>query len=337
MFERFTEKARRSIFFARYETSGFGSPYIEAEHLLLGLLRVDKELTKRFLPSQAAIQSIRRQIEAHASLREKVSTSVDLPLSHECKRALSYGAEEAARLNHQHIGTLHLLLGILREEKTFAAELLREQGLTLDSIREDARKSETPPGQLGSAFIAGVGQWLAEREASGGIRTVTQARVANSTTSFAIYADDPPTENERGYDEDPAGKLAEIQKRIDAVVEAMEHAIANHQFEKARFYSEEENKERENLRLLREQFNWEEPPSRVPLLCLEIIRDDRFSDVQKRCNDYIAEGVAQVWILDPNSKRAYTATRSEGLRECKGDILRIDNPPLEMDLKKIFA
>ena len=79
MFERYTEKARRVIFFARYEASQFGSPCIETEHLLLGLLREDKALANRFLRSSASVESIRKQIEAHTTLREKVSTSVDLP------------------------------------------------------------------------------------------------------------------------------------------------------------------------------------------------------------------------------------------------------------------
>ena len=79
MFERYTEKARRVIFFARYEASQFGSPYIETEHLLLGLLREDKALTNRFLRSHASVESIRKQIEGHTTIREKVSTSVDLP------------------------------------------------------------------------------------------------------------------------------------------------------------------------------------------------------------------------------------------------------------------
>jgi len=98
MFERYTEKARRVIFFARYEASQFGSPYIETEHLLLGLLREDKALTNRFLRSHASVESIRKQIEAHTTIREKVSTSVDLPLSNECKRVLAYAVEEAERL-----------------------------------------------------------------------------------------------------------------------------------------------------------------------------------------------------------------------------------------------
>ena len=137
MFERYTEKARRVIFFARYEASQFGSPYIETEHLLLGLLREDKALTNRFLRSHASVESIRKQIEAHTTIREKVSTSVDLPLSNECKRVLAYAAEEAERLGHKHIGTEHLLLGLLREEKSFAAEILQERGLKLAGIREE--------------------------------------------------------------------------------------------------------------------------------------------------------------------------------------------------------
>src|SRR5438067_1998242 len=141
MFERYTETARRVIFFARYEASQFGSPYIETEHLLLGLLREDKALTNRFLRSHASVESIRKQIEGHTTIREKVSTSVDLPLSNECKRVLAYAAEEAERLSHKHIGTEHLLLGLLREEKCFAAEILTERGLRLPMIREELQKT----------------------------------------------------------------------------------------------------------------------------------------------------------------------------------------------------
>src|SRR5881409_1581098 len=116
MFERYTERARRVIFFARYEASQFGSTTIETEHLLLGLIREDKILTNRFLRNHSSIDSIRQQIEGRTAIHERVPTSADLPLSSECKRILAYAAEEAERLNHQHIGTEHLLLGILREE-----------------------------------------------------------------------------------------------------------------------------------------------------------------------------------------------------------------------------
>ena len=123
MFERYTEKAQRVIFFARYEASQFGSPYIETEHLLLGIMREDKALTSRFIgPLGPSGWDIRKEIEGHTMVREKVSTSVDLPLSNESKRLLAYSSEEADRLNEKHIGTEHLLLGMLREEKCFAAK-----------------------------------------------------------------------------------------------------------------------------------------------------------------------------------------------------------------------
>ena len=141
MFERYTEKARRVIFFARYEASQYGSQYIETEHLLLGLLREDKALANRFLRSHGSIESIRKEIEARITIRERISTSVEVPLSQECKRILNNAAEEAERLGHKHVGTEHLLLGILREEKCFGAEILQERGLRLSTLREELARS----------------------------------------------------------------------------------------------------------------------------------------------------------------------------------------------------
>jgi hypothetical protein len=139
MFERYTEKARRVIFFARYECSQYGSPYIETEHLLLGLLREDKALSARILPVGAG-EKIRVAIDARSLKSKPTSTSVDLPLSNEAKRVLVFGAEEADELGHQHIGPEHLLLGLLREETCFAAVLLGEHGVRLASARETVRQ-----------------------------------------------------------------------------------------------------------------------------------------------------------------------------------------------------
>ncbi len=145
MFERYTEKARRVIFFARYEASQFGAPAIEPEHLLLGLMREDKTLTGRFFPrAQVSIEAIRKEIEGRTLLREKISTSVELPLAPETKRVLAYAHEESDRLQHRHIGTEHLLLGLLREERSMAAEILYERGLRLNAVRDEiARQSGT--------------------------------------------------------------------------------------------------------------------------------------------------------------------------------------------------
>ncbi|HKZ53512.1 MAG TPA: ATP-dependent Clp protease ATP-binding subunit [Candidatus Acidoferrales bacterium] len=143
MFERYTEKARRVIFFARYEASQYGSPYIESEHLLLGLLREDKALTNRFLRGQGSLESIRKQVEGRTTIRERVSTSVELPFNDEVKQILLHAKEQAERMAHKHIGTEHLLLGLLSEEKCLAAEILQERGLRLSTVREELTRSQS--------------------------------------------------------------------------------------------------------------------------------------------------------------------------------------------------
>ena len=222
MFERYTEKARRVIFFARYEASQFGSPFIEAEHILLGVLREDKALTDRLFGSnpheagrptqielplevidaqkrlQFIVQGmenaiaihdfqgarayadeerrerenlrqlcqkhnlqdsgadfvgdptateVRRRIESLRQAHQKIPLSVDLPLSHQSKRALAFGAEEAKQLNHKHIGTEHLLLGLLREEASMAAQVLRERGLSAAGVRATVAPPSSDPEQ----------------------------------------------------------------------------------------------------------------------------------------------------------------------------------------------
>jgi hypothetical protein len=93
-------------------------------------------------------ESIRAQIEAATPRRVPSSTSVDLPLSNEGKRALAYGAQEAERLNDRHIGTEHLLLGLLREENCFAAKLLVERGAVLAELRAGIEKEPEQPFDL---------------------------------------------------------------------------------------------------------------------------------------------------------------------------------------------
>ena len=141
MFERYTEKARRVIFFARYEASQYGSPYIETEHLLLGLLREDRALAKKFLGEVNSEEGIRAEIEKHITPRERLSTSVEVPLTLESKKILNLAAEEADRLGHRHIGTEHVLLGLLRVEGgSLAGEILRARGVRVATLREQVAK-----------------------------------------------------------------------------------------------------------------------------------------------------------------------------------------------------
>jgi hypothetical protein len=153
MFERYTEKARRVIFFARYEASQFGSPFIETEHLLLGIFRDDKELIRRVL-LKLDIDSARQEIVSRTETHNQQLTSVDLPLSDHAKHALIYAAEEADRLNHRNIGTQHLLLGLVRDEQFSSAKILSRFGAKLETLRKQVEALGNPIPLLRSYVAA---------------------------------------------------------------------------------------------------------------------------------------------------------------------------------------
>jgi hypothetical protein len=135
MFERYTEKARRVIFFARYEASSFGTPYIDTEHLLLGLLREDKGLIRQ-VPLNVDYESARREmLKRLGSQVKKIPTTVDLPLSEDAKSVLKCAKEEADRLTAKRIDTEHLLLGLLRDPRFPSAKFLAHLGVNLESLR----------------------------------------------------------------------------------------------------------------------------------------------------------------------------------------------------------
>lgn len=144
MFERYTEKARRTVFFARYEASQLGSAYIETEHILLGLLREDVSLLTRLLPNLSA-QALREELTSRLARGSSVATSVDLPLSKESKNLLTDAAEEANRLSDSYIGTEHLLLALLRAPETYAAQVLHQNGARLAELRLAIARSPDRP------------------------------------------------------------------------------------------------------------------------------------------------------------------------------------------------
>jgi ATP-dependent Clp protease ATP-binding subunit ClpC len=156
MLEKFTEKAKRILFLARYEASQTGSKVIGTEHMLLGIIKENEDITAElFARSNINVDLLRGELEARGPSRERTSTSVEIPFSDEVKRVLSFAEEEAERLLHPSIGTEHLLLGLLREESSTAGCILTEKGMSLYMVREDLvnvlkkkspsrKKKETP-------------------------------------------------------------------------------------------------------------------------------------------------------------------------------------------------
>jgi ATP-dependent Clp protease ATP-binding subunit ClpC len=150
VFEKFTEKARRVMFFARYEASQFGAESIQSGHLLLGLLRESEKTSTQLLDRMGVQTSVLRErlISALTPRDKKItpsSTSIDIPMEEEVKRILQHATAESSKLNHKHVGAEHLLLGMLKEEQCLAGRLLREMGADLIAAKEillEATKEE---------------------------------------------------------------------------------------------------------------------------------------------------------------------------------------------------
>lgn len=333
MFERYTEKARRVIFFARYEASQFGSSTIESEHLLLGLLREDKATASHFLKTPEAMDDIRGQLKPPVSPPK--STSVDIQLSHESKRILAYGAEESERLNHKYIGPPHLLLGVLREEGSLAAKLLAERGVRLAAARQDVAAglvdvpesvSRTPRFAPPQSLLA----LLSEREQAGEITVTTGETVAGHFVDIAVFA-----RSEEPSPSTHAGKIARLRHQIRNLIGDMETAIAKHEFGEARRLSDEERRLRQELAREQQEVPAGAVPDPAPFLCILLFADVSLTRLRDRIDAFFKHGVAHVWMFDQADKRVYTASPAEGLREFTGDVLRIEQPALEFDRRQL--
>jgi uncharacterized protein (TIGR03435 family) len=162
MFERLTERARRALFFARDETSRLGSTSIDTEHLLLGVIREGKGLTGRlFADADIDFDEIRDDVLRRIPAQSKTSTSAETPLSPAAKRVLQHAVQEADRLSHDYVGTEHLLLGLLGEERSVAADVLTSRGVRPDRVRKqivelltdgERREHPGPPGTPANTF-----------------------------------------------------------------------------------------------------------------------------------------------------------------------------------------
>jgi len=137
MFEKFNESARRSLFFARYEATRTSSRTIRTEHLLLGLVRQsDDAMTEVLTELGVDVRELRDGLVNELVPLQPVGSSPDPPFADDTKRALAYSVHEADGLGHAHVGTEHLLLGLLRVEDSTAAQYLVGNGIDLYQLRE---------------------------------------------------------------------------------------------------------------------------------------------------------------------------------------------------------
>src|SRR5512147_543612 len=138
MFERFTDRARKVMALANQEAQRFNHEYIGTEHILLGLVKEGSGVGANVLKNlDIDLRKVRLEVEKLVKSGPEMVTMGKLPQTPRAKRVIEYAIEEARNLNHNYVGTEHLLLGLLREQDGVAAQVLMNLGLKLEDVREE--------------------------------------------------------------------------------------------------------------------------------------------------------------------------------------------------------
>src|ERR671914_565683 len=138
MFERFTDRARKVMALANQEAQRFNHEYIGTEHILLGLVKEGSGVAANVLKNlDIDLRKIRLEVEKLVQSSPETQPIGKLPQTPRAKKVIEYSIEEARNLNHNYVGTEHLLLGLLREQEGVAAQVLMNLGLKLEDVREE--------------------------------------------------------------------------------------------------------------------------------------------------------------------------------------------------------
>ncbi|MEM7623415.1 MAG: Clp protease N-terminal domain-containing protein, partial [Planctomycetota bacterium] len=159
MFERFTDRARKVMALANQEAQRFNHEYIGTEHILLGLVKEGSGVGANVLKNlDVDLRKVRLEVEKLVRAGPEMVTMGKLPQTPRAKKVIEYAIEEARNLNHNYVGTEHLLLGLLREHDGVAAQVLMNLGLKLEEVREEVlnllgagSESESVDGEMASA------------------------------------------------------------------------------------------------------------------------------------------------------------------------------------------
>jgi ATP-dependent Clp protease ATP-binding subunit ClpA len=141
MYERFTDRARKVMQLAYQEAARFNHEYIGTEHILLGLVREGNGVATQAIKNLGVdLRKIRLEVEKLVQRGPDMVTMGKLPQTPRAKKVIEYSMDEARGLNHNYVGTEHILLGLLREQEEVAAQVLTNLGLTLDHVRAEVLK-----------------------------------------------------------------------------------------------------------------------------------------------------------------------------------------------------
>jgi ATP-dependent Clp protease ATP-binding subunit ClpC len=221
MFERFTDRARKVMALANQEAQRFNHEYIGTEHILLGLVKEGSGVGANVLKNlDVDLRKVRLEVEKLVKAGPEMVTMGKLPQTPRAKKVIEYAIEEARNLNHNYVGTEHLLLGLLREHDGVAAQVLRNLGLKLEEVREEVlnllgasnESEEAPGGGGGGGGLAGAGGGGA---AGGG---TAEARKGKSKTPALDSFGRDLTELAKEGSLDPViGRTTEIERLVQVL------------------------------------------------------------------------------------------------------------------------
>jgi hypothetical protein len=138
MYEQFTDRARKVMQSANQEAQQFNHEYIGTEHVLLGLIKEGSGVAANVLKNlDVDLRKIRLEVKKLVQRGHEMVTMGKLPQTPRAKKVIEYSLEEARNLNHNYVGTEHILLGLLREHDAIAGQVLLNLGLNLDRVREE--------------------------------------------------------------------------------------------------------------------------------------------------------------------------------------------------------
>jgi Clp amino terminal domain, pathogenicity island component len=147
MHERFTDRARKVMQLANQEAQRFNHEYVGTEHILLGLIKEGSGVAANALKNlDIDLRKIRQEVVKIVLPGPEGMTTGKLPQTPRAKKVIEYSIEEARNLNHNYVGTEHLLLGLLREQEGIGAQVLINLGLTSESVRDQVMRIIGQPG-----------------------------------------------------------------------------------------------------------------------------------------------------------------------------------------------
>jgi ATP-dependent Clp protease ATP-binding subunit ClpC len=205
MYERFTDRARKVMQLANQEAQRFNHEYIGTEHILLGLVKEGSGVAANVLKNlDIDLRKIRLEVEKIVQSGPDMVTMGKLPQTPRAKKVIEYSIEEARNLNHNYVGTEHLLLGLLREQEGVAAQVLMNLGLKLEDVREEVLNL--------------LGHNMATEESSGGGGGERQTNKGKSKTPALDSFGRDLTELARQGKLDPViGRQNEIERVIQVL------------------------------------------------------------------------------------------------------------------------